>query len=207
MLSNLMYELGKYNINSRLYSEIRNLNEAIPIVPVSAKTNEGIPDLLVLLTQYAQKKLKNDIIFNDNFEGTIMEINQLEGFGYVVDVLVINGNIKIGDNILMNSTKGILNKTIKFILIKKYDGKLIHNNVIKATNYVSFVMTDSDDMDKVLVGSPVYIATENNYNLLKQSEDKLKSYINEQEGIYVTSSTIGTLESILILLNNMNIPY
>lgn len=209
-LSALMFELGKYDINSKLYYEIKNLNEAVPIVPISAKTNEGISELLMLLTQYAQKKLKSDILFNDNFEGTVIEINHLEGYGYVVNVLVINGIINKGDNILVNSMSGILNKTAKFLITVNHNKDLMHNDTLKATNYVSLVFTDSTDVDKILIGSSIYVSTKDNYNTiinnLSSDYDKLKSYINDKEGIFLTSSTMGTLESILILLKNNNIP-
>ena len=168
MLNNIMFELGKLDINSKLYYEIKNLNEAVPIIPISATTNEGIPDLLVLLTQYAQKKLKNNIIFNDNFEGSIVEINQLEGYGSIINILVINGTIKKGDIIAVNSMNGILHKTIKFLLVKnnKNAQEYIHHDIIKATNYISIAVTDNDNMDKIIPGSPLYILTDQNTEII-----------------------------------------
>ena len=212
LLNNMIYELGKQDIDSKLYYEIKNLNESVPIVPISAVTGTGIPDLMLLITQYVQKKLRNQIMYNDGFDGSVMEVVKLEGYGNVINVLVINGCIKKGDNIMMNSTKGPISKTVRFVLTKNTNSTnndLIHNDIVRATNYISIVTTNTDDIEKVITGSSLYVIVNDDGNVVRNKllddYNILNSYLNENDGIVVASSTMGSLESILILLKKNNI--
>jgi len=53
-----LYEMG---FSSDRYDRVRDFQRNIGIMPVSAKTGEGIPDLLMILMGLAQKFLKKTL--------------------------------------------------------------------------------------------------------------------------------------------------
>ena len=99
LLDRAVLNFAEQSINAKLYKDIKDFNEWVALVPTSAHTGkyfflknlnfmffniflligEGIPDLLLLITQYAQKKLKNTIVYEDKFEATILEVKPVEG--------------------------------------------------------------------------------------------------------------------------------
>ena len=74
-------------------------------VPVSAKNNEGIDDLLemILLTSEVLELKANP---NRRATGSIIESSLDKGRGYVATVLVSNGTLKMGDIVLAGTSYG-----------------------------------------------------------------------------------------------------
>ena len=76
-----------------------------PMVPVSAKTGEGIEDLLeMLLLEADVLELKADP--NRNARGIVIEAQLDKGRGPVATVLVQKGTLKVGDNIAAGACYG-----------------------------------------------------------------------------------------------------
>ena len=76
-----------------------------PCIPVSAKTNEGIDDLLEMILLVADMK---ELRANPDraAKGTVIEARLDKGLGPIATVLVQNGTLNIGDIIVAGSTVG-----------------------------------------------------------------------------------------------------
>ena len=62
-MQNAQTQLAEQGFNTALYTENKNMKEDVSIVPTSAHTGEGIPDLLFLLTQLTQKFMAKRLEF------------------------------------------------------------------------------------------------------------------------------------------------
>lgn len=68
------------------------------IIPTSAITGEGIPDLLAVIANYSQKFLEDRIKRKtDEFKATVMEVKKTEGHGSTIDLMLVSGELKEGD--------------------------------------------------------------------------------------------------------------
>lgn len=77
----------------------------VPCIPVSAKTKEGISDLLEMVTLIADmKELKANP--DRSAKGTVIEARLDKGRGPIATVLVQNGTLKVGDIIVAGTSVG-----------------------------------------------------------------------------------------------------
>lgn len=88
-------ERTKYGlIENEVYLE--GLGGDVPFVPISAKTGQGINDLLSMILLVADlEDLKMDI--NTKAEGVVVEANKDEKRGISATIIVKNGTLKVGD--------------------------------------------------------------------------------------------------------------
>ena len=106
MLEDLKYELSKFEIDAVFYFNNKTPNKTYSIVPISTKTNEGLTDLLSLMVYISQNWMSNKITYKDKLDATIMESILDPKLGWVLDVILSNGTINVGDKIAITSKEG-----------------------------------------------------------------------------------------------------
>ena len=60
-LNGIVVELAQQGLNAQLYYENDDVRKVVSLVPTSAITGEGIPDLLALLTQLTQNMMSASV--------------------------------------------------------------------------------------------------------------------------------------------------
>lgn len=60
-LTNIKNQLQEHGFNSEIYSNNKNLRKYVSIIPISAKTGEGIPDLVMLINKLTTTFLKRKL--------------------------------------------------------------------------------------------------------------------------------------------------
>lgn len=114
-------EKTKQEISSQLNVVPEDWGGKVVCVPISAKKGEGIVDLLDMVLLTAETESDN-IRANPDAEvaGTIIESNIDKGAGAVATILVQNGTLRIGDQLILN---GIIIGKIRNL--KNYKGENI----------------------------------------------------------------------------------
>ncbi len=106
----------KNGLNVSLYDENPNMKEYINIVPTSAHTGEGLPDLLGLLVHISQKFLVKQLEYQEEIQCIILEVKVLDHLGPTIDVILVNGTIKLGDHIILGGMYGPIRSQVKCLL-------------------------------------------------------------------------------------------
>ena len=108
-----IYDKG---FESDLYFNIKDFRKSIPIIPLSAKTGEGIPELLMVLVGLAQRFLEDQLTSETGAgKGTVLEVKEDVGLGTTVDAIIYSGILKKEDTIIFgtrNEPSGYKNKSI-----------------------------------------------------------------------------------------------
>ena len=86
------------------------------VIPTSAHTGEGIPDLLGYITEYCQTALEEKITPKPDFNCTVMEVKKIDGLGTTIDVILVDGQLKEGDKIVLSGFEGPVETTIRALL-------------------------------------------------------------------------------------------
>ena len=95
-------ELVQLGFSADRYDRVRDFTRNVGIVPVSAKTGVGIPELIALLVGLSQRFLARDLtLVRDGGEATILERSDQKGVGPVGSVIVYRGRLKVGDEIVV----------------------------------------------------------------------------------------------------------
>src|SRR5271169_6118456 len=110
-------EMSRLGINSEALYRIKDFRKEVAIVPVSARTGEGIPELiavLVGLTQvYLQKRLS--ISSDARARGIVLEVKQEPGVGETANVILLEGVLRNGDQVVVAKKEGAVVTKIKAI--------------------------------------------------------------------------------------------
>ena len=94
-------EVVRLGLSADRYDRVSDFTRNVGIVPVSAKTGIGVPELIALLVGLSQRFLKHELAIGaDGGEATILERSDQKGVGPVGNVIVYRGALKVGDEIV-----------------------------------------------------------------------------------------------------------
>ncbi|KAF5192661.1 Eukaryotic translation initiation factor 5b [Thalictrum thalictroides] len=189
----------------------------ISIVPTSAISGEGIPDLLLLLAKWSQKTMVEKLMFREEVQCTILEVKVTEGFGTTIDVILVNGTLRKGDQIIVCGMHGPIVTTIRALLTPppmkeiRVKGSYEPHEVIKAAQGIKIA---AQGLEHCIPGSGLYVVRpgdnlEDAKEAVMQDMSSVMRRIDKTgEGVCVQASTLGSLEAWLEFLKSpaVNIP-
>ena len=213
-LYEIVGELYEAGFQCERYDRVREFERQVAIVPVSAVTGEGIPELLMVLTGLAQKFLgrKLDIDTEKPGRGTILEVKEELGLGTTIDVIVYEGKIKRGDTIVLAGRGDIIVTKVRSLLKPKpldeiRDPRYRFDHV-KEVHASAGVKIAAPKLEDAIAGSPVVVAGED----LDKAVQEVRSEIEEikittdKKGVVVKADTLGSLEALVNMLKREGIP-
>lgn len=107
---------AEQGLNSVLYYENKNMAKNVSLVPTSAITGEGVPDMIMLLVNLTQTRMSDSLMYLSELECTILEVKIIEGLGTTIDVVLSNGVLHEGDKIVLCGLNGPIVTTIRALL-------------------------------------------------------------------------------------------
>ena len=204
----LIEKLSELNFSSDRYDRIRDFTNNIGIVPVSAKTGEGIPDLLMVSVGLAQKFLQKDLRLHAEGPavGTVLEIKEERGFGTTLDTIIYDGVLKTGDKIAIGSSgKPVITK-IRALLKPDIQGGF---KKVKKVTAAAGVKISAPNIDKALAGAPLRVVTGDAEEYIEAIQKEMGEIdIPVQEvGVIIKADTIGSLEALAGEIESAEVPY
>jgi translation initiation factor 5B len=212
---NVVGALSRIGFSSEAFWRIKDFTKELAIVPVSAITGAGVPELLAVLVgltqQYMSKRLERH---ETETKGIVLEVNDEIGLGPSANIILLDGTLKHGDRIVVGKRDSVTSTRIKALLLPKPldemrdpRDKFRHVDTVVAAAGLKIT---SPDLDGVLAGSPLYVVNnpEDEERLRSNIETEIKSAIiqTESNGIILRCDTIGSIEAITELLKKENIP-
>lgn len=205
-LYNLVGKLYELNIQAERFDRIEDFTKTIAIVPTSAKTAEGIPELLMVITGLAQKFLETQLSYDPKTpaEATILEITEEKGLGLCMDAILYKGKIKVNDIIVIGTLKEpVATKVKALFLVEKNQLK-----PIKEAEAAIGIKISAQNTESVIPGMPLKVANKD----LEKTKIEIKELVEEitfeldKDGIVIKADSIGSLEALINLLREKNIP-
>lgn len=209
---NVVGELSRYGIQSEAFYRLQNPQKQVAIVPVSAKTGEGIPELISLLIGLTQSYLKQKLTVSNDTRGIVLEVTEEPGLGDTANIILTDGVLNKYDEIAVAKKDGVVTTKIKAIFMPKpldemrdpRDKFTPVDRVVAASG----VKISTSDLDGVLGGSPIIGITDSNIDSVKNEiESEIKSIFVETDsvGIIVKADTLGSLEAVVDTLKENDI--
>ena len=217
-----LYELvGQFNelkIQAERFDRISDYAKQVAIVPVSAFTGQGIPELLMVLTGLAQKYLESQLQIEEygNCKGTILEVKDEKGFGTTIDAILYNGKLKVNDTLIIGDLiEPIIVKVRALLepadLAEMREKKSKFKNV-KEVIAATGVKIAAPGLDKAISGMPIRSCSGDKKEIeqLKlEVQEEIKEVVidNEEDriGVLIKANTIGGLEALRNLLEEKEI--
>ncbi len=218
-LDDTIYELigdfSKLGYISDRFDRITDFTTNIAIVPTSAKTGEGIPEILMVLAGLSQQYLKDRIkIVKGSARGTVLEVKEEPGLGITLDTIIYEGIIQKDDKIVVGGADDAIVTRIRALLLPKPldeirdpKEKFTPVNKIAAAAGVKIV---GPNLDNVMAGAPIRSVRDESD--LEEIIDEIQGEIKkikidvDKSGVILKADTLGSLEAIVGFFKEEGIP-
>ncbi|KAL7176209.1 hypothetical protein ACSBR2_029710 [Camellia fascicularis] len=114
-LTKVITQLKEQGLNTELCYRCKEMGETYSIVPTSPISGEGIPDLLLLLGQWTQKTMIEKLMYSNEVQCTVLVV-KVQGHGATIDVVLVNGVLQEGDQIVVCGMQGPIVTSIRALL-------------------------------------------------------------------------------------------
>jgi translation initiation factor 5B len=196
------------------YDQIEDFRANVAVVPVSAETGEGIPDLLLVLLglaqQFLEEELQTDVAAEG--QGTILEVKEEQGFGLTLDTIVSDGSLREGDHLVIAGPEEPRVTRVKALLkprpldeIRDPGERFQHVDEVQAA---AGVKVAAPDLEGVTAGAPFSVATDGNLEEVRRElqEEFSVDIPFEDDGVLIKADTLGSLEALARELDDRDIP-
>ena len=209
---------AEQSFNAELFYENKSMAKYVSLVPTSAHTGEGIPDMLKLLITLTQERMTRQLMYLSEVECTVLEVKVIEGLGTTIDVVLSNGILHEGDRIVLCGTEGAITTDIRALLTPaemkelRVKSQYVHNKTVKAALGVKIA---ANGLDSAIAGSRLLVAKDKDdddeieeleEDVMGDLETLMSKISRTGRGVTVQASTLGSLEALLEFLRTSKIP-
>ncbi|GJU16405.1 eukaryotic translation initiation factor 5B-like protein [Tanacetum coccineum] len=253
-VTQIITQFKEQGLNTELYNKNKDMGETYSSVPTSAissvwqefpsqvsdfqiisilcrHSGEGIPEMLLLLVQWAEKTMVEKLTYINDIQCTVLEVKVVEGLGTTIDVVLVNGVLHEGDEIVVCGFQGPIHTTIRSLLTPhpmkelRVKGAYIHHKEIKAAQGIIVtaqllielnihMVSLKQNLEHAVAGTALYVVgPSDDLDDIKESvmadmRNVMNRIDKSGEGVYVQASTLGSLEALLEFLKTptVNIP-
>jgi translation initiation factor 5B len=217
-LDNRLYEImgtfSREGFRTDRFDHIKEFTSTIALVPTSAKTGEGITELLMVLVGLAQQYLKKRLQTTEGpAKGSVLEVKEEPGLGLTLNIIIYDGTLQKDDLIVVGGKEKPIVTHIRAILVPKpldeirdpRDRFSSVNSVFAAAG----VKIVASGLEGALAGAPLYAVPSGEepkkYAKLVTEEIKNIRISTDVEGIVLKADTLGSLEAIAEILKQNNV--
>ncbi|CAH0485396.1 unnamed protein product [Peronospora farinosa] len=211
----IIVEFAEQKLNAEVYWRNKDLAHTVSLIPTSAISGEGVPDLLMMLIRLTQERMAKSLAFVDILQCTVLEVKVIEGLGTTIDTILVNGTLEEGTTIVVCTLDGPVVTTIRSLLTPhpmkeiRVKGDYIHHQKMKAAMGVKIC---AQGLEKAVAGTQIHVVgPDDDVEELKDSvmsdlTSILDSVKATRRGVLVQASTLGALEALLEFLRTCDPP-
>ena len=211
----MMGTLSRQGFASERFDRVRDFTKNIAIVPVSAKTGEGLGELLAVLIGLTQQYMTDKLeVSSGHALGTVLEVTEETGLGTTINAIIYDGVLRSDETIVIGGKEGPISTSIRAILLPQpldeiRDPKKRFNAVDEAPA-ASGVKIAAPNLEDAVPGAPL-IAVGGEMTLERaleevSSELERLRISTDNVGIILKTDTLGSLEALTESLRARNVP-
>lgn len=213
---NIIGQISELGFEVDIYTKVENYAKTVAVVPISAKTGEGVAELLALITGLSQKFLSKELEIkpDEPAKGTILEIKEEKGMGTTADVVIYDGSLTKDDTIIVGGIDRLVQTKIRSLLkplplseIRDKKSRFKNIDKVVAATGVKIIAPDLKD---AIAGAP--FASARNEKQIEAARKEIIKEISEvlietqEEGVILKADTLGSLEASSNLFRQKEIP-
>ncbi len=210
----IMGTFSRLGFRTDRFDHIKDFTSTIALVPTSAKTGEGITELLMVLVGLTQQYLRNQLQTTEGpAKGSVLEVKEEPGLGLTLNTIIYDGTLQKDDLIVVGGKEKPIVTSIRAILVPKPldeirdpRDKFASVDCVFAAAGVKIV---ASNLEGALAGAPLYAVPSGEapekYAALVTEEIGRIRIATEIEGIVLKTDTLGSLEAIAEILKRNNV--
>lgn len=186
----------------------------IALVPTSAKTGEGIPELLMVLVGLTQQYLKKRLQTTEGpAKGSVLEVKEEPGLGLTLNTIIYDGMLQKDDLIVVGGKDKPVVTNIRAILVPKPLDEIRDPrdrfSSVDCVFAAAGIKIVASGLESALAGAPLYVVpsgeeTEKYANMVTEEVGRIR-ITTETAGVVIKADTLGSLEAIAEILKQNNV--
>jgi translation initiation factor 5B len=213
-LYEIIGQLSDEDFSADMYWRVTDFQVNVGVVPVSAETGEGVPDLLTVLMGLSQRYMKDQMQVDADGPGvgTVLEVKETQGFGTTVDAVIYDGTVRADDTIVVGGRPEPIVTEVRALLQPKPLAEIRADEQFERVDEIAAaegVKIAAPDLDDAMAGAPVRVVRDRDRDaVIREVETELAEVevSTEEEGLSVKADTLGSLEAIVSTLEDAEIP-
>jgi translation initiation factor 5B len=207
----IMGTFSRLGITADRYDKVNDFSKTVAIAPVSAKTGEGISELLAILIGLTQQYMEKQLTVTEGTaKGTVLEVKKESGLGTTIDAIIYDGILKRGDTLIIGGVeKPLVTKARAILLPKPLDEmRDPRDKFIPVTEVAAAagVKISAPNIEEAVAGAPIFSvrsdeSLEPYIQAVSEEVERLR-IITDKLGIVVKTDTLGSLEALIGELEN-----
>ena len=201
--------LHSHGFESDLFYNMSDFTKKIAIVPVSARTKEGLQELTMVLCGISQKYLGDRLKLNKEAKGIILEVKKEKTINYA-EAILYDGVLKNSDTIAIANFPGTDSSSVIISKIRILEEVLPLSSKFKAKKEVTAstgLRLQLVEKENVLPGMPFVIFKNNKNDLEKEFKKEISEAVKtSKSGIIAKADSLGSLEALLVMLEQSHVP-
>jgi translation initiation factor 5B len=212
LLYGLVGKLSERGIESERFDRVTDFTKQVAILPVSAKTGEGLPELLLSIAGLSQKFLEASLKTEADGigKGTVLEVKEEKGLGTTIDVIIYDGTLRKNDEIIFATLNGPAKARVRGLLKPNLrpTGEGDRYEYVDEVHAAAGIKIYSPGVEGALSGSPLVVDDGNpQTDQLAEMNEMLKGIMleSDKQGAIVKADTLGSLEALRKLLSDQGV--
>ncbi len=201
----LIGSLNSYGFDADLFYNISDFTKKIALVPCSARTGEGIPELIMMMCGISQRYLQSRLALGERAKGVILEVKKEKDTNYA-ETILYDGTLEKKDEIAVSDFEGraIITKIRILEEIKPLSSKFETKDSAKAATGLRLQLIEKSE---ILPGMPFIEFRNDKEEIEKTFKKEISENIKtSKQGIIAKADSLGSLEALLVLLGQSNVP-
>jgi translation initiation factor 5B len=202
-LYEIVGKLSDLGFNSERFDRVSDFARTIAIVPLSAHTGEGVSDLLLVMIGLAQRYMGDALAVEVQGpgQGTVLEVKEERGLGLTLDVILFDGTLTVGDQVMLATAEGVVQTKVKSLLKPRPMKEILTEDRferVKSVIAASGVKLAAPGLDGVIAGSPLRVVRGDRDAIEQEILDEVSriDVTLSDEGLVIKADTIGALEAL-----------
>jgi translation initiation factor 5B len=218
-LDNRLYDIigvfSRLGFRADRFDHIKDFTKTVAIVPTSARTGEGITELLMVLVGLTQQYLKKRLQTTEGpAKGTVLEVKEEPGLGLTLNTIIYDGTLRKDDLIVVGGKEKPIVTRIRAILVPKPLDEIRDPrdkfSSVDSVSAAAGVKIVAPNLEGALAGAPLYVvgAGENPDDYVKTVSEEIERIriATDVDGVILKADTLGSLEAIAEHLKRNNVP-
>jgi len=218
-LDNRIYDIigvfSRLDLRADRFDRIKDFTKTVAVVPTSAKTGEGITELLAVLVGLTQQYLKKRLQTTEGpAKGTVLEVKEEPGFGLTINTIIYDGVLQKDDLIVIGGKEKPIITRIRAILVPKPLDEIRDPrdkfSSVHSVSAAAGIKIVAPDLEGALAGAPLYAVPKGKepekYLRLVSEEIERIRILTDVDGVVLKADTLGSLEAIAESLKRNDVP-
>ena len=213
-LYEIIGDLSDHSFSADMYWRVGNFGDNVGVVPLSAETGEGVPDLLTVLMGLSQRYLKDEMAIDvaGPGAGTVLEVTDEKGFGKTLDIVLYDGTVTDNDTIVVGGSREPIVTDVRALLQPRPLAEIRTERRFERVDSVKAaagVKIAAPDLGDAMAGAPVRVIRDRERESVIEAVQAELADIEvstADEGVVVKADTLGSLEAVADALEDAEVP-